>query len=318
MYFFALFPVSMTAAGFQTGILHASSHIDLKHSNSTLWIRIDPPSEANPPIDPNPIFLTLPIGKNWSTPIPLNDSIFYQVHGDGPRLINSGTHRRDFTYLVDDELNCGLLTVGLSSASYISVTSGLRSTDTICYFFYDPEASYRITFNCNASKTSWCSVWSQESLLNRKPEDAVCEGSEDCDVTLSDGFVGRSWNASGLREDKFTIDYIKGARKPFGCKYDIIGLVNTSGYFPLTVEGVLTNICEKPVENYVAAVIMVGTLIGGLVCAIVIYRLCRPSREPTQGDDEDTWRILPPMKPTGRLDVFHGRDELTLNGPLVD
>jgi hypothetical protein len=67
---------------------------------------------------------------------------------------------------------------------------------------------------------------------------------------------------------------------------------------------------------------MVGILIGVLVCSIVVYALCRPSREATQGDDEDTWRVLNPGRSTDQRMIMpvvpfvEGGSHIDL--PLVD
>jgi hypothetical protein len=166
-------------------------------------------------------------------------------------------------------------------------------------------------------------VWSQESLQNDRDEDAICEGSDECDVALNDGFVGRSWKGDGLRTDRFVIDYIKGSEPTFECGHSLVGLVNSSGYFPVTAKGELTQVCEKERESYAAAAIMVGTLIGGLVCAILIYGVCRPSREATPADDDDTWKVLTPGRLSERrrslgAPVPFGDRDAPVGLPLVD
>jgi hypothetical protein len=316
----SLFFRPLTAAGFQREVIAARSSIEFPMvANRDTWLRVDLPDHE----------LHLISITNLTI---LNASTFYRIPSSDMLnqmvLYNPGSVAVSYTVLTlpsSTSVVCGSYTIALSTQSFISLNSEMRvpEQDTVCYLFYEPNATFRVIFTCNASSASWCSVWSQESLRSGKEEDVICEHTDSCEITLNDGFIGRSSNDAGHMNDTFTIDYIKGDKPRLPCRYQPIGVVNSSGFFPLNVTWAVTNTCEKPEERYWAALIMVSTLVGGLVCALGIYALCRPSREPTQGDDEDTWKLVPARSVASSrmlgsgMSPFGGRRDV-LDEPIVD
>jgi hypothetical protein len=199
-----------------------------------------------------------------------------------------GGARINATFLVMDNDLCSNMSIALTARTYFNTTRVYNATETTCWLFWEPGASYRVVFKCVSWPPSVCSVASNE-VLATEGRATYCRSNSTCDVTLENGFVIRvePWSHELLLNNNSAQIYlVKGPEnvRDQDCCWYSVGVIRGSG---LTISAELhcEQGCRAPGEPIMVAVLMITALILSLVISLVVFNLCRPNHEAYKFDE---------------------------------
>jgi hypothetical protein len=123
--------------------------------------------------------------------------------------------------------------VGLSTPLYPNLGTQFNfPDDDICYFFYEEDATYRVLFGCNSSRSSFCWLTPAKLLENAANQGILCEGDGVCQATFNDGFVAVSYKDIAQKNSTFELQLVKGPEQTLSeCRSYAVPFYNMSGYF---------------------------------------------------------------------------------------
>jgi hypothetical protein len=293
--FFLSFPHRAAASvlGFTQYTLNPGMNVRFLTPGSANWFRVAPKA----PVTPN-VTAILSRSNHTNTSVEIRNIGRFAFIQDDPdirsvTLANRGAAAATVTLLQLDRSQPCKHAVGLSTPLYLNLTTAFNfSDDHICYFFYEPDATYRVSFGCNASRESYCWLTPAKLLENAESQGISCEGDSVCQATFNDGFVAVSFKDVVQKNSTFILQLVKGPEQTTSeCRAYAVSFYNLSGYFEddhyrEITKGLTETSCAEPAEPYFVAIIMLVILAAVLIAAILTFKFCTPNRETHQSDDE--------------------------------